>query len=98
MTGISYNTDDQSLREAFTKYGEVIEGISPFNWLIYKLSVENYLRSMFPITIIPLRNKIDIFNKRTLGDQNLPEEFCPFQIFSEIMAEQVALGRGGTSG
>lgn len=28
--GISYGTDDQSLREAFTKYGEVVEGISPF--------------------------------------------------------------------
>ena len=28
--GISFSTDDQSLREAFTKYGEVVEGILPF--------------------------------------------------------------------
>lgn len=26
MAGISYNTDEQSLREAFAKYGEVVDG------------------------------------------------------------------------
>lgn len=26
LAGLSYNTDDQSLREAFTSYGQVIEG------------------------------------------------------------------------
>lgn len=26
VTGVSYSTDEQSLREAFSKYGEVVDG------------------------------------------------------------------------
>lgn len=31
LLGLSYSTDDNRLREAFSSYGEVVEGVSPFH-------------------------------------------------------------------